>query len=474
MSTLASQLLGSSWLIYLPIIIGPENRDISSSQLVAQLYPSNLTVPYSYMKMGSSETFCLRWNEFEGKVSRSFSNIRSNNQFFDCTLTTDDDKAFSDNLRAHKVILSACSEFFRNILTKESMCAHPNPLIYLSGISAQELKYVLDFMYHGEVNVAKYELDKFLEVAETLKIKGLTKSSEGSIANDQEGTLPSFSPEKPCKNTKVLPATTQSTAINTMEFKIGVKTECDPLIPIGGLEESTRCSDGEGSNDEDFENDFEGEYGGSDENNDLQDAENLQDKGLTRSSSSKTGAKKRLSSAISPSPSIGEPPKKIKAHYSATPSQRTAYAADTKCGTFVGTGSDVFEEGVEGNRDFDSRDKDNKENIEDEYDVDDDAVGESGDSGSNPKGYNHMTETERVTLVNLIKTLDKDQLLMGHGGKSRSTEAREKRKVLWIKLVSSFNEICGLDYDKGKVNAALNRIKRTPKWKAHSLLLEDF
>ena len=81
--------------------------------------------------MGSSEKFCLRWNDFEANVSRSFAGIRDHSQFFDCTLTTDDDEAYSDNLRAHKVILSACSEFFRNILTKESMCAHPNPLIYL-------------------------------------------------------------------------------------------------------------------------------------------------------------------------------------------------------------------------------------------------------------------------------------------------------------------------------------------------------
>ena len=73
----------------------------------------------------------LRWNDFEANVSRSFAGIRDHSQFFDCTLTTDDDEAYSDNLRAHKVILSACSEFFRNILTKESMSAHPNPLIYL-------------------------------------------------------------------------------------------------------------------------------------------------------------------------------------------------------------------------------------------------------------------------------------------------------------------------------------------------------
>ena len=77
----------------------------------------------------------LRWNDFEANVSRSFAGIRDHSQFFDCTLTTDDDEAYSDNLRAHKVILSACSEFFRNILTKESMSAHPNPLIYLRWVT---------------------------------------------------------------------------------------------------------------------------------------------------------------------------------------------------------------------------------------------------------------------------------------------------------------------------------------------------
>ena len=79
--------------------------------------------------MGSSEKFCLRWDDFQSNLSRSFAGIRDRSQFFDCTLTTDDDD--HDDLRAHKVILSACSEFFRRILTKESVGAHPNPLIYL-------------------------------------------------------------------------------------------------------------------------------------------------------------------------------------------------------------------------------------------------------------------------------------------------------------------------------------------------------
>merc|ERR1712066_833256 len=104
------------------------------------------------INMGSLEKLTLRWNDFEENLSRSFAGIRDLGQFFDCTLVTDDEEGVSsDNLQAHKVILSGCSAFFKSILTKESICAHPNPLIYLGGIPARYLKYTIDFMYHGEV-----------------------------------------------------------------------------------------------------------------------------------------------------------------------------------------------------------------------------------------------------------------------------------------------------------------------------------
>ena len=40
-----------------------------------------------------------------------------------------------------------------------------------------DLVAVLDFMYQGEVNVAQEELNTFLQIAEELKIKGLTQNS---------------------------------------------------------------------------------------------------------------------------------------------------------------------------------------------------------------------------------------------------------------------------------------------------------
>jgi len=135
--------------------------------------------------MGSSEKFCLRWNDFETNISVAFRELREEKDFFDVTLACDDSQ-----IQAHKVILSACSPFFRNVLRRNP---HQHPLLYLKGVKYKELLSVLNFMYMGEVNVAQEELNSFLAVAEDLRVKGLTQnnsSSESSAANKPKQEQP--------------------------------------------------------------------------------------------------------------------------------------------------------------------------------------------------------------------------------------------------------------------------------------------
>ena len=113
----------------------------------------------------SSEKFCLRWNDFERNISSAFKDIRDDKEFFDITIACDDEQ-----LQAHKVILSACSPFFKNVLRRNQ---HQHPLLYLKGVSYRDMEAVLNFMYHGEVNVAQDDLNSFLQVAEDLRVKGI-------------------------------------------------------------------------------------------------------------------------------------------------------------------------------------------------------------------------------------------------------------------------------------------------------------
>jgi len=120
----------------------------------------------------SSEKFCLRWNDFESNISSAFIELREDKDFFDVTLACDDEQ-----IQAHKVILAACSPFFRNILRRNP---HQHPLLYMKGVKYSDMQGVLNFMYHGEVNIAQEELNSFLSVAEDLKVKGLTQNQPSS------------------------------------------------------------------------------------------------------------------------------------------------------------------------------------------------------------------------------------------------------------------------------------------------------
>ena len=126
--------------------------------------------------MGSSEKFCLRWNDFERNISNAFDDFKEEKDFADVTLACADGQ-----VESHKVILAASSPFFKRVLKKNP---HSHPLIYLKGIKLSDVDAVLEFIHHGEVNVEEANLKTFLEVAEELEVKGLVPSQE---KRDSEG-----------------------------------------------------------------------------------------------------------------------------------------------------------------------------------------------------------------------------------------------------------------------------------------------
>ena len=126
------------------------------------------------------EKFCLKWNDFQTNVTSTFSRLRREEDFFDVTLVSNDQQHIS----AHKLVLSASSQLFKNILKKTS---HSNPLIYLNGFTSKELNFVMDYIYQGEVQIFQDDLDDFLNVAQKLKIEGLIggDSPSGGSTKDE-------------------------------------------------------------------------------------------------------------------------------------------------------------------------------------------------------------------------------------------------------------------------------------------------
>ena len=97
--------------------------------------------------------------------------LQKEEDFYDVTLVSED----QTQIKAHKVVLSACSPFFKNILKKN---LHQHPLLYLDGISSSHLQLITDYIYHGEVQVCQNEIDGFLEIAQKLKVSGLDQAGK--------------------------------------------------------------------------------------------------------------------------------------------------------------------------------------------------------------------------------------------------------------------------------------------------------
>merc|ERR1712129_514195 len=118
----------------------------------------------------SKESLNLSWTDFEHSASESFRKLLSDTTFADVTLVCDDDK----QITAHKVMLVSSSEFFRKILTRNP---HQHPLIYLTDVNHSQLKALLSFIYLGETEVGKDDLDSFMKTAKKLGIEGLMDHS---------------------------------------------------------------------------------------------------------------------------------------------------------------------------------------------------------------------------------------------------------------------------------------------------------
>ena len=59
-------------------------------------------------KMDDQQQFCLRWNDFQTNMVASFKHLRDEKSFTDVTIACD-----GQSTKAHKMILSACSPYFK-------------------------------------------------------------------------------------------------------------------------------------------------------------------------------------------------------------------------------------------------------------------------------------------------------------------------------------------------------------------------
>merc|ERR1719153_490290 len=132
--------------------------------------------------MTNLDKFFLNWDGYDANCREYFRKIRDDQRIFDVTLVTDD----GQHIQAHKIILSAGSNFFADIFMKSN---HSNILVYLKGISRDKLEPVIDFIYNGEVFITQEQLQVFIEAGKELLVKGLEGELTGIAENTTESPI---------------------------------------------------------------------------------------------------------------------------------------------------------------------------------------------------------------------------------------------------------------------------------------------
>ncbi|XP_076754193.1 uncharacterized protein LOC143425135 isoform X49 [Xylocopa sonorina] len=122
--------------------------------------------------MEDDQQFCLRWNNHQSTLIQNFDTLLENGTLVDCTLAAE-----GKYLKAHKVVLSACSPYFEGLLSEHY---DKHPVFILKDVKFKELKAMMDYMYRGEVNISQDQLAALLKAAESLQIKGLSESKTGA------------------------------------------------------------------------------------------------------------------------------------------------------------------------------------------------------------------------------------------------------------------------------------------------------
>lgn len=105
------------------------------------------------------------------KLANVLHNMLQCGSLVDVTIYCDDGQ-----VNAHKLVLAASSTYFRNLFSRMTNAFH-YPIIVLREMHVNDLKTIIQFIYHGEVNVPQNRVDSLMRCANYLEIDGMSSSA---------------------------------------------------------------------------------------------------------------------------------------------------------------------------------------------------------------------------------------------------------------------------------------------------------
>ncbi|XP_031830878.1 uncharacterized protein LOC116426285 isoform X2 [Nomia melanderi] len=189
------------------------------------------------------KTFNLTWNNHLANLSGLFEGLYKSGSLTDTTLACQ-----GGMLRAHRLVLAACSPYFERVFKEHY---GEQPILILKGVAVEEMECLLDFMYRGSIDVAEEHLPSLIKTATDLEVRGLS----GDHRNQENSRSPYTRVEtrmQRChietrvhtteymKEPSVIPFLPKQSSVESLEDHIKVEeieVEDDPMV-IDGHEDA--------------------------------------------------------------------------------------------------------------------------------------------------------------------------------------------------------------------------------------------
>jgi hypothetical protein len=118
--------------------------------------------------MADSQAYCLRRRNHKSDMIDVFDRMFKDESMTDVSLMCDD-----GIIKAHRMVLSACSPYFKTLFDKMPNHFNYYPIVILKDTPINDLRAIIEFIYRGEVTVAQEQLESVIKNGESLQIKGL-------------------------------------------------------------------------------------------------------------------------------------------------------------------------------------------------------------------------------------------------------------------------------------------------------------
>lgn len=132
--------------------------------------------------MADSQAYCLRRKNHLSDMIDVFDRMFKDESMTDVQLMCSD-----GTIKAHRMVLSACSPYFKSVFDKMPNNYHYYPIVILKDMPISDLRAIIEFIYRGEVTVAQEQLESVIKNGESLQIKGLVDIEDNKDKDSNNG-----------------------------------------------------------------------------------------------------------------------------------------------------------------------------------------------------------------------------------------------------------------------------------------------